>query len=181
METIKIHDKSFQILIPETVIMERVKSLAETLNVIYEGKTLHIICVLNGSFIFTADLVRYLTMPMEIHFVRVSTYGNERVSSGSTREVWGLDSLNISQKSVLIAEDIIDTGFTLEFLRQKIDALRPESIETITFLFKPESFKGTKRPEYTGFNIPDDFVVGYGMDYAQMGRELRAIYQLYED
>lgn len=180
MTRIKVHDKYFVPFITETQISEKIAGLASLINRDYEGKNLLVLSVLNGSFIFTADLVRQLTIPAEVQFLRISTYGNTMESSENAREVWGLQNLTLKDRAVLIVEDIIDSGYTLSFLYDVLEKLQPASLTVATLLFKPAAFKGTHRPDYTGFEIPNAFVVGYGMDYAQQGRELKAIYQLSE-
>ncbi len=155
-------------------------TLVKIINRDYAGKNLLILSILNGSFIFTADFVRHLEIPSEVQFLRISTYGDAMESSENTREVWGMESLTLQNRDVLIMEDIIDTGYTLSFLYETLVKFEPSSLKVITLLFKPDAFKGSKKPDYSGFEIPNAFVVGYGMDYAQQGRGLKAIYQLSE-
>lgn len=171
----QIHDKTFLPFLSESEIQEKVQSIAKQLNTEYENKEVILISVLNGAFIFTADLMRHLAFQPEVQFAKVSTYGNAMNSTQKIREVWGLENLSIEGKDVLIVEDIIDTGFTADFLRAEIQKHRPASLSFVTLLFKPDAFQGQYPPEYMGFSIPTEFVVGYGLDYAQKGRELREI------
>jgi hypoxanthine phosphoribosyltransferase len=171
----QIHDKIFTPFLSEADIQEKVQSLAKQLNTEYAGKNVILISVLNGAFIFISDLVRHLMFQPEVQFVKVSTYGNAMNSTQKIREVWGLENLSIEGKDVLMVEDIIDTGFTADFLRAEIQQYRPASLAFVTLLFKPDAFQGQYPPEYRGFSIPTEFVVGYGLDYAQKGRELREI------
>lgn len=172
----QIHQKTFAPYLSATEIQAKVKTIAAELNALYEGQDVLLVVVLNGAFIFAADLVRHLTFQPEIQFIKVSSYGNEMVSSQKIREVGGWDNLNIQGRTVLVIEDIIDTGFTADFLREKFQQESPNSLAFVCLLFKPDAFQGIIAPEYTGFIIPSDFVVGYGLDYAQKGRELSDIW-----
>lgn len=172
----EIHQKKFVPYLSTTEIQAKVRTIAAELNSLYEGDDVLLIVVLNGAFIFAADLVRYLTFQPEIQFIKVSSYGNEMQSSQKMGEILGWENLSIEGRTVLVIEDIIDTGFTADFLREKIQSQAPFFLGFVSLLFKPNAFQGRIAPEHTGFIIPSDFVVGYGLDYAQKGRELSDIW-----
>ncbi len=177
-EHVKLHDKSFQIYLEESVIQERVKELAQTINKDYKGKTPIILCILNGSFIFTADLVRHFDFPLTVEFVRYSSYEGTS-STGKITKMLGMKS-DIAGQDVIIVEDIVDTGFTLFNALEELQKKSPNSIQITSLLVKPEALKYDVPCAYVGFEIPNDFVVGYGLDYDEHGRDLPAIYKLKE-
>ncbi|MEO0895203.1 MAG: hypoxanthine phosphoribosyltransferase [Bacteroidota bacterium] len=179
-ELIHIKDKSFVPYISEQEIMDRVASLGAQLNQEYADKSPLMIVVLNGAFVFAADLARELTVNPEIQFIRISTYGDSMTSSKDAQLLLGLE-VETEGKDVIIIEDIVETGFTVQYLIDNIRSHNPSSIKLVTLLFKPEKFEGGHKPDFVGFEIPSDFVVGYGLDYAQQGRELKALYQLKAD
>lgn len=159
------------ILVTEEQIATRVKELGEMISKDYRGKDLVVICVLRGSFIFMADLVREIKIPLSTDFISVSSYGAGTSSSGVVRFLKDLDE-NITDRHVLIVEDIIDTGITLKYLIENLDTRKPESIKICTLLSKPERRKVDIDVTYNGFTIPDQFVVGYGLDYSEKYRNL---------
>lgn len=173
---IRVHDRLFVPLISEAEIQARVAELAVRINEDYAGRNPLIIVVLNGAFVFAADLVRLLTIRPEIQFIRISTYGNSMQSTETARVLLDLEG-QLEHRHVVLIEDIVDTGYTMDFFLSLLDQHNPASVRVMTLLFKPERYGGRRPPEYIGFRIPPAFVVGYGMDYAQQGRELRAIYQ----
>jgi hypoxanthine phosphoribosyltransferase len=175
-EMLKISDKTFEIFIRQEEIESEIDQLAKQLNADYSGKEVVFIAVLNGSFMFAADLMKRITLPCEITFVKVSSYQGMH-STGRVDEVIGL-STDVKNKHVVILEDIVDTGITMEKLFTLISVDEPASIEITTLLFKPEAFKGKHTPKYIGFSIPNKFVVGYGLDYNELGRNTKHIYQL---
>lgn len=173
---IQILDKSFEVFITEEELLKEVKSLAELINEKYKGQEVIFIAVLNGSFMFASDLMKEITVDCEISFVKMSSY--EGVStSGKVEELIGLNT-HIEGKKVVLVEDIVDSGITMDKIIGLIESHNPESVEICTLLFKPNAFKGTHRPHYVGFSIPNAFVVGYGLDYDERGRNLKTIYQI---
>lgn len=177
MNEVRIIDKSFSVMISEDEINAQIDSLAEQLNSDYAGKDPLIISILNGSFLFTADLVRKLNWDPEVQFMRLSSYGGAMKSSGEVRVLLDLN-VPVRGRDILIVEDIVDTGRTMEWLRRYLASKDVASAKLVTLLFKETAFEATIPPEYVGFPIPNAFVVGYGMDYQEHGRSLGAIYQL---
>jgi hypoxanthine phosphoribosyltransferase len=157
-------------------IADSVSRVAVSINEVYSDKKPLLVGVLNGAFMFCSDLSKQLTCRPEIHFVKVSSYvGTE--SSGELNTHIGL-SVSVENRNVILVEDIVDTGLTMKKLVHEIGKLNPASLETACLLFKPTAFKGTTKPRFVGKEIPDDFVVGYGFDYDQLGRELPELYVL---
>jgi hypoxanthine phosphoribosyltransferase len=177
MADLIIKDLPFEPYLSEADIQARISELAEQLNRDYRGKAPLLIVVLNGAFLFAADLVRHLTIEPEIQFIRITTYGNTMSSSETAQVLLGLE-VEVENRDVIIVEDIVDSGYTTDFFIRHLDQQHPTSVRLMTLLFKPDNFTREHRPDYIGFDIPLDFVVGYGMDYAQQGRELRDIYKL---
>lgn len=177
MPEITIHDKTFEESIPADRLKDRIAELARTLDQDYaEGDPL-VVSVLNGAFLFTADLVRHMDMDPEVQFIRVSSYEGGMQSSGRMRVLLDVDC-PVENRDILVVEDIVDTGNTLEWLRKHLKAKGARSVRLVTLLFKEEAFVAETPPEYVGFRIPNAFVLGYGMDYAERGRSLDAIYSL---
>lgn len=179
MSIVKIKDKTFKTSIPETEILKRVKAVAEKINKDMEGKNPLMLAVLNGSFIFAADLMRYITIPCEISFVKLASYQGV-TSTGKITEVIGLNE-NLTGRTVIIVEDIVDTGATMQRMIQTLGTRQPDSIHICSLLVKPDKLKVPLNIEYAAMEIPNDFIVGYGLDYDQQGRNLRDIYTLMEE
>ncbi len=175
---IHLFDKSFVPYLEEHVIANRIQELASELKTHYENKNILFLSVLNGSFMFASDLMKCIEMPVEISFVKLSSYEGTS-SSGQVHELIGLNE-EIKGKHIVILEDIVDTGLTVDKVKTMIRLKHPESIEVCTLLFKEDAFKGDVPPKYFGFKIPNKFVVGYGLDYNELGRNIREIYQLKE-
>ena len=173
---VTIHDKTFVPFISAEKIQERVKEMGAEINKDYLDKRPLLIAVLNGSAIFMADLLRHIHTACEIAFIRVSSYqGTE--SSGKLKNILGLtDDLN--GRHVILVEDIIDTGDTAKYLIDEINSKNPASLRFATILFKPAALRQDIKPEYVGFEIDPAFVVGYGLDYDGLGRNLADIYVL---
>lgn len=178
MDTVKIKDKQFRISIPESVIQERVKAIAQRINRDMEGKNPLMLAVLNGAFIFAADLMREITIPCQISFVKLASYQGT-TSTGKVTEVFGINE-DLQGRTVIIVEDIVDTGLTMQRMIETLGTRNPESIHICTMLLKPEKLKVDLNIEYAALEIPNDFIVGYGLDYDQQGRNLRNIYTLIE-
>jgi hypoxanthine phosphoribosyltransferase len=167
-----IHDCDAQsVLLTEEQIRTRVDELGEEITRDYQGKELLVVGILKGAVIFYADLVRKINMPMEFDFMVVSSYGNSTKSSGVVRIIKDL-SQDITGKHVLIIEDILDTGLTLNYLTGILRHRNPASIEICTLMDKPERRKVDLKAKYTGFLIPDAFVIGYGLDYDEKYRNM---------
>jgi hypoxanthine phosphoribosyltransferase len=176
---IDLNDKTFEVFIHEVEILKEISSLADTINSEYQGKEIVFIAILNGAFMFASDLIKSISNPCEISFVKVSSYSGTS-SKGRVDELIGLNT-DLENKHVIILEDIVDTGITIDKIITLMKAESPASIKVCTLLFKPSAFLGKKEPDYVGFSIPNKFVVGYGLDYNEKGRNLREIYQLKED
>ena len=176
MEHIQIHDKTFIPYLSQTDILSAVDNLAQQINKDYLGKDLIFLSVLNGAFMFTSDLMKGITLPCEISFMKVSSYAGTE-STGRVDELIGLTSA-IKDRHVIIIEDIVDTGITIDKVIKLLTTQEPSSIEVCATLFKKEAYRGQHPPKYFGFEIPNKFVVGYGLDYDQYGRNLPAIYQV---
>lgn len=176
MPDVQVHDKTFTPFITADRIQKRVAELGAEIDRDYSGMQPLLIGVLNGSVIFMADLLRHIKTSCEIGFIRVSSYhGTE--SSGKVRNVMGIND-DISGRHVIIVEDIVDTGDTAVYLIDEIKKKNPASLKFATILFKPTALRHSIKPEYVGFEIPPAFVVGYGLDYDGLGRNLADIYQL---
>lgn len=159
-----------EVLISEDDIKRRVKELAEAIDRDYKGRSLFLLSILSGSFIFMADIVRALTIPVNVNFIFASSYGSSTVSSGDVKILDG-KGFDPSGKDILIVEDIIDTGRTLYALREKLLNSGAKSVEICTFLDKPSRRVVSVDARYIGFDIPDKFAVGYGLDYNDMYRQ----------
>lgn len=160
-----------EVLITREEILKRVKELGEQISRDYKDKELMLIGVLKGSVPFMADLLREITIHCTMDFMAVSSYGNSTESTGAVRILKDLDS-NIEKKNILIVEDIIDTGYTLKYLIENLKSRKPDDLKICCLLDKPDRRKVHLEIEYTGFKIPDAFVVGYGLDYAERYRNL---------
>jgi hypoxanthine phosphoribosyltransferase len=175
---IQVLDKTFETFISKEEIAKKVSSLAETINAEYKGKDLVFIAVLNGSFMFASDLMKEISIDCEISFVKMSSYEGVH-TTGKVEELIGLNT-DICGKDVVVIEDIVDTGFTVDKINSLLQAKNPNSLSICTLLYKPKAFKGKMEPKFVGFSIPNAFVVGYGLDYDEKGRNLDAIYQIRE-
>ena len=164
-------ENEIKMLISEEDVNKRIREIGEQISADYAGKELHVICILKGGVFFMCDLVKHITVPVTHDFMSVSSYGDKTVSSGRIKIIKDLDD-SIEGKDVLIVEDIIDSGRTLHHLLQLLRARNPKSVRLCTLLDKPDRREIEVPVEYTGFSIPDLFVVGYGLDYAQHYRNL---------
>jgi hypoxanthine phosphoribosyltransferase len=173
---VTIGDLTFEMFLTDEEILQETTSLGKQLSADYAGKELVFIAVLNGAFMFASDLLKNVSIPAEISFVKVSSYTG-LTNSEEIKELIGLNT-NIQGKHVILIEDIVDTGNTIDKLLVSLEKENPLSVKVCTLLYKPEAFKGKNKPDYVGFSIPNAFVVGYGLDYNELGRNLNAIYQL---
>lgn len=171
-----VRDKDFKIFIPASEINERISELAEEINSDYKDRFPLFIAILNGAFIFAADLMREINVRSEISFIKYSSYNGTK-TTGVINELVGL-SEKIEGRDVIIIEDIVDTGNTLKHALAKLKEQNVASVEIISLLFKPDSFHHNYPIKYCGFKIPSAFVLGYGLDYDGEGRNLKDIYQL---
>ena len=174
MSTIQIKDKSFTTFITEDEILKDVSRVADEINRDLEGAEPLFLSVLNGSFMFTADLMKRVNIPCEISFVKLASYQGTS-STGKVKELVGLNE-DIEGRTVVIVEDIIDTGFTMERLVETLRARNPKDIRIATLLVKPDKLQVKLDIDYVAMNIPNDFIVGYGLDYDGKGRNYRDIY-----
>ncbi len=178
MSIVKIKDKTFATSITAQEIKQRVKELAARINHDMDGKNPLLLGVLNGSFIFAADLMREITIPCEVSFVKLASYQGT-TSTGKVHEVLGINE-DLADRHVIIVEDIVDTGRTMKQMIESLGTRHPASVHICTLFVKPEKLEEKLDIEYAAFSIPNDFIVGYGLDYDQQGRNLPEIYTLVE-
>lgn len=176
MPAITLHDKTFDIYLTEQQIQAQVKKMAEQINEDYKNKRPLFIAILNGSFMFAADIFKNLTIDAEICFIKLASYRGMK-SSGRVITAIGLDQ-DMFGREVVILEDIVDTGKTLSQFLPQLNHQQPKSLKIAALLHKPEATQFPLRIDYLGFSIPNKFVVGYGLDYDGLGRNLKEIYQL---
>lgn len=176
MKTVQILDKHFSLYLGNNRIQEAIRTMAGTMNEDYMGRNPLFIGVLNGSFIFAADLFQQITIPCEISFVKISSYSGT-LSTGQVNNLIGLTE-EITNRDVVLLEDIVDTGLTLQKLRRDLLAQNPASLRIAALLYKPNAFKADYPIDYIGFEIPNDFIVGYGLDYNGFGRNYPDIYKI---
>ena len=172
-----LENYEFEELISEEKIRKRVEEIGEEISKDFANKIPVIIGVLNGSFLFMADLVRNINIDYEVDFIKISSYGNSTTSSGTVRLIKDI-SADITGRDLIIVEDIVDTGLSVEFLYNRLKEAKPASISFVTCLKKPSKINVDHLVNYIGFNISDTFVIGYGLDYAQKFRGLSSIYNL---
>lgn len=176
MAAIRVHDKSFETYLSEETILQRVKELAAAINNDYKGKRPLFIAILNGSFMFASDLFKQLTIEAELCFIKLASYKGMK-SSGNVVTSIGLED-DLFGKDVIIVEDIVDTGKTLHNFLPKLLHQQPASLKIAALLHKSEATEYPLEMHYIGFDIPNKFVVGYGLDYDGLGRNLKEIYQV---
>lgn len=176
MAEVKIKDKTFKPMLSEAEILQQVQAVADKINTDMAGKNPLLLAVLNGSFMFASDLMRRITIPCEISFVKLASYQGT-TSTGKIKEVIGINE-DLTNRTVIIVEDIVESGLTMKRMIETLGTRNPESIHICTFLLKPECLEVPLNIEYVGFSIPNDFVVGYGLDYDQQGRNLPDLYTL---
>ncbi|MBK3518937.1 hypoxanthine phosphoribosyltransferase [Carboxylicivirga marina] len=178
MSRVKVKDLEFELSIPEEKLLAAVEKVAEQMNKDLEGKNPLMVCVLNGSFMFASDLMKRLTIPCEISFVKLSSYSGTG-STGKVKELIGLNE-NIEGRTVVLLEDIVDTGLTIINTVEQVKQMGPADVKVATMLFKPDACKRDVTLDYVGMDIPNDFIVGYGLDYDGYGRNLKDIYTVVE-
>jgi hypoxanthine phosphoribosyltransferase len=175
-KTIRIYDKTFELFIPFEKIDRATQKIADRLNKEYIDKNPLFLGVLNGSFVFAADLFKKLNFPCEITFVKMASY-HGTASTETVRQLIGFDE-DVTGRSIVIVEDIIDSGLTMERVLKQLKAIDAAEIRIVTLLYKPEAFKGNYHIDYIGLEIPNDFIVGYGLDYNKQGRNFKDIYKI---
>lgn len=178
MNRVKLLDREFELSIPEEKLLKAVDKVAEQMNKDLKGKKPLMVCVLNGSFMFASDLMKRLTIDCEISFVKLSSYSGTG-STGTVKEIIGLNE-DITGRTIVLLEDIVDTGLTIVNTVEQVKAMNPAEVRVATMLFKPDACKRDVKLDYVGMDIPNDFIVGYGLDYDGFGRNLKDIYTVVE-
>jgi len=176
MKKIQIKDKTFETYLSKGQLEQRIQELGAQISADFEGEDLVLLGVLNGSFVVMADLVRTIHLPLSCEFIKISSYSGME-STGKVMEVIGIPA-SIKGKNVLVVEDIVDTGNSMAYLKRQLEAFHPKRIAIATLLFKKEAFLYNYLLDYVGFEIPNKFVVGFGLDYDGAGRNYPDIYQL---
>lgn len=176
MSEIRINDTSFVPFLSAESIQKEVQVLAKKISEEYKGKKVTFVAILNGAFMFASDLLKEIDLDCEITFVKVSSYKGS-ASTGRVDELIGLNA-SLTDKNVIILEDIVDTGITIDKIHKLIELQLPESLRICTLLYKKEAHQGRVLPDYVAFEIENRFVVGYGLDYDEAGRNLKEIYQV---
>lgn len=178
--TITCRDERFRLYLDRNRLQDRIRELGQEISEAYAGKSPILISVLNGAFMFTADLMRAIDIDCEIDFLKLSSYGAEKVSSGEVHELKKIDA-NVTDRHVIVVEDIVDTGLSMEFILNRLEQHEPASLRVATLLHKPDSTQVEDLTlDYVGFEIDNLFVIGYGLDYGQLARNLPDIYILDE-
>ena len=175
---IQLIDKTFVPYLREDELLTRIGEIARQIRSDYGSEKVLFLSVLNGAFMFTSDLMKCLDGVVELSFIKLSSYDGIE-STGKVYELIGLNQ-NVQGKHIVVIEDIVDTGLTVERVINMLELQNPLSVEVCTLLYKPDAFKGDEAPKYYGFEIPNKFVVGYGLDYNELGRNFKEVYQLKE-
>jgi len=179
MNKIRLKDKEFQVFIHQETIYERIKEIAAQINRDFQGKETPVfLSILNGAFMFTGDLFKELKINSYLSFVKFASYQGMS-SSGEINELIGLHE-DLTDRNVIVLEDIVDSGLTIRKLSQELEEHRPRELKIATLLLKPDVYKEPINLDYVGMKIPNDFIVGYGLDYDGLGRNLKDIYQVVE-
>lgn len=176
MSTIKIHDKYFKASIPFKQIDEAIDKMAHNINIDLKETTPIFLVILNGSFMFAGDLLKKINLPCEVSFVKLASYVGTQTTE-KVRQLIGFDE-DIAGRTIVIVEDIIDSGITMENVLQQLETMGAADVRIATLLFKPDAFKKSYEIDYVGIEIPNDFIVGYGLDYDGQGRNLKDIYKI---
>ncbi len=174
MDTIKIHDKKFKMSIPNADLLHTIRRVADKITIDMEGKQPLFICILNGSFIFAADLLKEIKLPCEVSFVKMASYAGTG-TTGVVKELIGFGE-DIKGRDVIVVEDIVDSGNTMEKVVKRLNESEVKSVKIATLFYKPAAYKKDIPLTYVGLEIPNDFIVGYGLDYDGLGRNLKDIY-----
>ncbi len=180
MKQVKIHDKTFELYIPYEKIKGVVEKMAEKMNDDFKDKNPLFVCILNGSFMFAAELFKRIDLiETQISFVKLTSYHGDK-TTGEVKHLIGLNE-NIAGRTVVILEDIVDTGITIENILEQLKKLNPKEIKIATLLLKPDALQKDVQLDYVGLEIPNNFIVGYGLDYNGHGRNLINIYTVLND
>ncbi len=179
MDKVRIHDKEFELFIPYEKIRANIERVADQMNENLKGKNPLFLCVLNGSFMFATEIFKRISsLESEISFVKFSSYeGTE--TTGNVKQLIGLNE-NIEGRTIVVLEDIVDTGITIEKVIEQLKALHPAEIQIATLLLKPDALQKNVELNYVGLEIPNEFIVGFGLDYDNRGRNLIDIYKIIE-
>ncbi len=177
MKQVNIHDKTFELYIPYEKIRSVIEDMAEKMNTDFAEKDPLFVCILNGSFMFAAELFKRINlMKAQITFVKLASYHGDK-TTGEVKQLIGFNE-NVAGRTVVILEDIVDTGITLDNILEQLKLLEPAEIKVATLLLKPDALKKEVQLDYIGLKIPNDFIVGYGLDYNGLGRNLIDIYSV---
>ena len=179
LDEIHVGNEVFVPMISEEEIQTRIKEIGKQISEEYQGKLPILIGVLNGLFLFMSDLVKNITINCEIDFMKLSSYGEAKISSGNVKMLKELNA-DINDRHIIIVEDIVDSGLSISYIEKLLEPYAPASVKVCSLLLKPESLKYQVKIDYIGFEIPNKFVIGFGLDYAQKYRNLRSIYVLSE-
>ncbi|VAW15187.1 Hypoxanthine-guanine phosphoribosyltransferase [hydrothermal vent metagenome] len=175
MKQVKIHDKEFKLLIPYEQIRSVIEAMAEKMNGDLSGKNPLFICILNGAFMFAAELLKKIDLiDMEISFLKLASYNGDK-TTGAVKKLIGVNE-KVRGRTVVVLEDIVDSGITINNIMDQLRGLKPAEVKIATLLLKPGALVKEVELEYVGLEIPDDFIVGYGLDYNGRGRNLTDIY-----
>lgn len=180
MDRITINGETFKVYLTEEVIQKRVSELGAQISEDYKGKVPIFICILNGAFMFMSDLLKNFCGECEVDFLKLSSYHEAKVSSGKVDLLKDINA-DLNQRDIIIVEDIIDSGLSAEFIISHLNKHNPASVKIASLLLKPKSVKYNITVDYIGFNIPNNFVIGYGLDLVQKYRNLRAVYSMVEE
>src|SRR4051812_2430180 len=172
----QVLDKTFKLFISSDSILRRIAELSALISADYQGKDPVFVILLNGAFMFASDLIKNITTPCQVCFIKATSYHGVQ-SSGVIKEILGLEE-NIEGRHVILLDDIVDTGLTMRSVMLELERKNPASIEPATLLLKPVAFADQFKIKYAGFSIPNDFVVGYGLDYDGYGRNLKDLYHI---
>jgi hypoxanthine phosphoribosyltransferase len=174
-DTVECNGEFFEPFLSRSVIQQRVEEMGEQLSRHFQRKRPIFIGVLNGAFMFLSDLIQHVRIPCEIDFLKLSSYGDAKVSSGQVTSLKDIDA-DIAGRHIILVEDIVDTGLSMKYLVDLLEVQEPESLSVVTLLHKKEATRHSVQLDYVGFEIPNKFVLGYGLDFAQEGRNLGQIY-----
>jgi hypoxanthine phosphoribosyltransferase len=176
MKEVNILDKRFEVSIPATEIQLRINQLAEEINNDLANKEVVFVVILNGAFMFASDLYKQVDLESRISFLKLASYQGTS-STGQVKQLIGLNEV-LKDKTVVVVEDIVDTGHTLDSILKQLQGFEPAEVKLVSLLFKPDSFQYNYKIDYLGFSIPNDFIIGYGLDYDGYGRNLDSIYTI---
>ena len=178
MKTVNILDKKFELSIPSKEIQLKIEMMADQINEELNDKAVVFIVILNGAFMFASDLYKRITLDSRISFLKLASYAGAS-SSGNIKQLIGLNE-SLKDKTVVVVEDIVDTGHTLDSILKQLTGFEPAEVKIASLLHKPDSYKYEHKIDYIGFSIPNDFIIGYGLDYDGFGRNLESIYTVTE-